>query len=251
MGRASSSKKVSRAARAAGRPGASRNLVWPLTIGAVVLVGIALIVVSIPEDRAAASPPRIGDHWHAAYGVYLCGSFEEPMLDAGQDAEGIHTHADGLIHIHPFSSRVTGDGANLAAFGRQVDMELEDESLKLPGREVLENGDDCGGRPGVVQVQVFENSADTVGRPLEGDFADFAPQDGEMVTIAFLPEGEEVPPPPSANTVPTDIEQPTPVEPGTEDEPVPSTTPGDESTTTTTAPADGDAETTTTTAPAG
>lgn len=249
MGRASSSKKVSRAARAAGRPGTSRNLAWPLTIGVLVFLGIALIVVSIPEDAEARSP-RIGDHWHAAYGVYLCGTFEDPLQDAGPDAEGIHTHADGLIHIHPFSSRVTGEGANLAAFGRQVGMEITDDSLKLPGREVLENGDDCGGRPGVVQVGVFDNSQDAEPRLLEGDFADFAPQDGEMVTIAFLPEGEALPPPPSANTVPTDIDQPTPTAPGA-DESVPTTIVPDDTTETsdtsdTTAPAE---STTTTAAP--
>ena len=228
MGRASSSKKVSRAARAAGRPGARRNYAWPVAITALVALGISLIVVSLPDD-AEATAPRIGDHWHAAYGVYLCGTFEEPMLDAGQDAEGIHTHGDGLIHTHPFSSRASGDGANLAAFGRQVDMELSDDSLKLPGREVLENGDDCGGSPGVVQVKVFTGLDDAEGRLLEGDFADYAQQDGDIITIAFLPEGEDIPQPPSAGTAPTDVDVPTPVEPGTDESVPTSVAPGDTS----------------------
>jgi hypothetical protein len=248
MGRASSSKKVSRAARAAGRPGTTRNLVWPLSIGALVALGIALIVVSIPEDRASAAP-RIGDHWHAAYGIYTCGEFQPDLSDGPEgDVTGIHSHSDGLIHIHPFSSRVTGDGANLGAFGDTVEMELTDDSLQLPGREALENGDDCGGRPGVVQVRVWANLDDAEGRLLEDDFADYAPQDGEILTIAFLPEGDEVPRPPSAGATPTDLEV-TPTEPGEEEVPTTSI-PAEGEETTTTVPAD-DSTTTTTTAPEG
>jgi hypothetical protein len=199
--------------------------------------------------------PRIGDHWHAAYGVHLCGEWQPDLIDGPEgDVSGIHSHGDGLIHIHPFSSRVTGEGANLGAFGDTVELELSDDSLKLPDRAALEDGADCGGTPGVVQVRVWENIDDAEGRLLEGDFADHAPQDGEIITIAFLPEGEEVPRPPSAGATPTDLET-TPTAPGEEDTPTTST-PEDEGegedgeSTTTTAPAE-EGTTTTTAAPAG
>lgn len=204
MGRASSKKRVSRAARAAGRDKKSRNLAWPLALAAVVILGSVLIALSRPE-QSEAEPPTIGDHWHAAYGLYVCGEFLSPLADARPDASGIHTHQDGLIHIHPFSTRYTGEGANLEAFARQVGLELSDDGFKVPDGRAFRNGDDCGGEPGVVQVKVWESAADPDGRLVEGDVAQFAPPENSLVTIAFAPEGAEIPKPPSAGTVPGDV----------------------------------------------
>lgn len=204
MGRASSKKQVARAARAAGRDKKSRNIVWPLALAAVVILGSALIILSRPEP-SEAQPPTLGDHWHAAYGLYACGEFLPPLADARPDASGIHTHQDGLIHIHPFSTRYTGEGANLEAFARQVGLELSDDGFAVPGGEAFQNGDDCGGEPGVVQVKVWESVADPEGRVLEGDVAQFAPPESSLVTIAFAPEGADIPKPPSAGTVPGDV----------------------------------------------
>lgn len=209
MGRASSSKKIARAARASGKPGASRNFLWPAAMGLVVLVGIVLIVVSRPGS-ADATPPRIGDHWHAPVGVYLCGQFEPPPAEARPDGGGIHTHSDGLIHIEPFSSAYTGRGANLGKFAEYVGMEIGDGSLKLPGREALEDGDDCGGNPGTVQVKVWSGTDDTEGRILEGDPSDYPLQDGDIVAVAFVAEGDDIPQPPSVGASPTAGEQPPP-----------------------------------------
>lgn len=201
MGRASSSKKVFRAARAAGKPGTSRNLLWPAVITVLAGVGVFLMVVSIPKDRVSAAP-RIGDHWHAPYGVYLCGEFQPPLAASEDDSGSLHTHADGLVHIEPSSTAYTGPGANLGAFSEGVGLELDEDSLTLPGRETLENGDDCGGSPGTVQVKVWSGPDDTEGRVLEGDPKDYAFQDGDIVTIAFVAEGAEIPQPPSASTMP-------------------------------------------------
>ena len=205
MGRASSSKKVARAARAAGRQTSSRSsLVWPLALVAVVGVGVALILVSRPE-KALAQPPLLGDHWHAAVGIYVCGEFQPNPNDVKQDLSGIHSHGDGLMHIHPFGTRYTGDGANVAAFADQVGMEVADDALRLPGGEEHRNGDDCGGQPGVVQLKVWQSNADQNGYLVQGDLPDYAPSDGSLLTIAFVPEGAEIPKPPSADTAPTDV----------------------------------------------
>jgi hypothetical protein len=203
MGRASSAKKVKRAAQAGGAK-SSRNLVWPLALGAIVVLGSVLIFLSRPKP-SEAQPPVLGDHWHVAYGIYACDEFVPPLADARADASGIHTHQDGLIHIHPFSTRYTGEGANLEAFARQVGLELGDDGFQLPGGEAFQNGDDCGGEPGVVQVKVWTGVDDPEGRLLEGDVTQFAPPDSSLVTIAFVPEGADIPRPPSAGTVPGDV----------------------------------------------
>jgi hypothetical protein len=172
----------------------------------IVLLGVGLVAVSaIGRDNDASAAPLINDHWHAAYGIYLCDTFVPSLSDAQADQSGIHTHADGLIHIHPFSTNYTGEDANLAAFAETTGFELEDDSLTMPDGETYEDGDDCGGEPGVVQVKVWTDQADTEGRLLEDGFSDYAPQDGELVTIAFAPEGTELVQPPSAGTQPTDV----------------------------------------------
>ena len=112
MGKASSSKKVARAARAGSthKGPERRALGFPLAIVAVVLLGTGLVVFS-RENRDEAIPPTLNDHWHAAYGIWNCGQWEPALVDAGQDLNGIHTHTDGVIHIHPFSSASTGNRA--------------------------------------------------------------------------------------------------------------------------------------------
>ncbi len=197
MGKASASKKVARAARTAGRPGVKqRNWMWPVALSLVVALGVGLVVVSRQGLEAERGSPIIGDHWHAAYGIYVCGQFLPPLTDTGPDRLGIHTHADGLIHLHPFATTVTGSRANLGAFADQVGMVLRDDRLEVQGIEVA-NGDDCDGEPGVVQVRVWENPLDEEGRLLEGDFTSYPPQNNEVITIAFAPEGHDIPQPPS------------------------------------------------------
>jgi hypothetical protein len=196
MGKASSTKKVARAARSAGRPGTGRNLIspWSALITGVVILGVVLIVASRGENEDS-KPPVLGDHWHAAYGIYDCTDFIPPLNDQVQDVTGIHTHSDGLIHIHPFSTRYTGDGATLNAWGETVGMVLSDDEIDTDPLD-RENGDSCGDEDGIVQVKVWSGLDDDEGRLLAGDFGDYAIQEFDIITIAFAPEGAELPKPP-------------------------------------------------------
>jgi hypothetical protein len=197
MGRASSAKKVARAARGTGRPGARRSLVWPTTISFVVLLGVGLILFTVMSNSdTATAAPIIGDHWHAAYAIDNCGTFIPSLVDVTADQLGLHTHGDGLIHIHPFVTTVTGKNADLANWGKTTGLQLTDTSLKAAGIDV-KNGATCDGKPAVVQVKVWNNRQDTVGHLLTSDFAKLAPQDQNIITIAFLPKGDDIPQPPA------------------------------------------------------
>ena len=224
MGKASSRKKIAKASRTAGRTRSPRNLGWWGLITGIVALGGGLVVVSRP-DKVDAVPPRLTDHWHAAYGIDVCGEFLPGLSDAKADTSGIHSHGDGLIHIHPFSSRYTGTGANLGAFADTTGMTLTDTSLEVPGRDKLENGDKCpagdgkaskddkaskDGKVGEVQVMVWDSATDTTGSLLKGDFADYAPKDGSVVTIAFVPKGTKLEKPASAGSIPSDLPGATP-----------------------------------------
>jgi len=199
MGRASSSKKVARAAgTGGGRVGKSnRPLGWYAFIVLVTILGVSGIVLSRAERRqefaatADGTAPLPGkDHWHNAYGFYLCDSFA-PSL--GDISGGIHSHADGLIHIEPLTRREAGRNATLARFLEAADVEIDDDSLQLPGGEEYEEGrTKCAGeRDGVLQLKVNDEPPVTTGltsRKME---------EGDVVTIAFAPKGSEIPKPPS------------------------------------------------------
>ena len=253
MGRASSSKKVARAASTGGgrTAGKARPMGWYAAIALVVVLGVAGIVVSRAEYREevalaadGSAPVANQDHWHAAYGIYACDEFLPPLTDE-RDPKGIHSHGDGIIHIHPFVRSAAGKNATLEVFADATGLELSDDRIEVPGGKTYKAGDTkCGGKDAIVQVKVNE-------KVITSAVNKFKLNDGDLVTIAFAPKGAELPPPPSA----ADLAR---LDPKT-DEIVPqgeTTTPPptDENTTTvpgdtsTSAPAAG-GETTTTTAP--
>ena len=247
MGRASSSKKVARAASTGGGRTArgSRPLGWYAAIALVTILGIAGIVFSRAEYREelaagvdGTAPVANQDHWHAAYGIYACDEFLPPITDE-RDPKGIHTHADGIIHIHPFVRSAAGRNATLEVFAEAVDLELSDDRIEVPGGDTYEAGDtECDGKDAIVQVKVNDEV-------VTEEVANIKLNDGDHVTIAFAPKGAEIPAPPSAD----DLSR---LNPETEEiEPLPTettTAPAPEGDTSTTAPA-ADAETTTTAAP--
>ena len=209
MGKASSSKKVQRAAKAAGRPGAKKNYGWPLTIGAVVLLGVLLIVITVStNDDSEPGAPAVGDHWHAAYGVYDCNNFLSPLEDAGSDRAGIHTHGDGLMHIHPFVSRVAGSGANISVFAEQTGLKVTDSSF-TDGSVTRKNGQKCGSKSARVELVTWSSPEDSSPTIRTKNIAKYAPKDGSVWVLAFVPEGTDVPKPESvANLVdPTAAEE--------------------------------------------
>ena len=236
MGKASSSKKVARAASTGGgRTSRGRTpWVWYTSMTLVVALGAFLLFVSRADlDRAAADPPVIGkDHWHAAWGVFICDKFIPDLPDNGADRLGIHSHADGLIHIHPFASRSSGKNARLGIFMDQVGMKLSATRLEVPKREPLKNGDKCGDKPGKVRVVQWKNPGDKAGLDVTGNPTRLRLRQAQVITIAFVPDGTEVPKPKSASTVntPSDVgenPQPTPETPTSTSapaaEPVPTT----------------------------
>src|SRR3546814_11592278 len=104
MGKASSAKKVARAARAGGRTSARepRSLLFPASLVIVVLLGVSLVVYARAERRAEALAafPQLGDHIHTALGVHVRGEFKGP-LPAFAHQTGNPTHTDGPHPLEP------------------------------------------------------------------------------------------------------------------------------------------------------
>ena len=217
MAKPSSSKKVQRAARAATSSKGTRErreLGFPLALALVVILGVALVVFA-RSSRTPAAAPRVGnDHWHSAYAIYDCDRFL-PAFTSAADPDGIHSHQDGVVHIHPWNSSAAGDRADLDVFLEAMGARVTDDEISGPGIGVLEAGSDCNGEPTVIRVVRFaridldpdDPGADDLISSLSDiyeatdtysdDFGDVRLLgDLEAFTFARVPAGADVPPPP-------------------------------------------------------
>jgi hypothetical protein len=148
---------------------------------------VAGIRLADDDDSGSDAPgldgPRINDHWHALYTFTACG---ERQPNAPEWSAGVHTHADGIIHIHPFQTYEEGRGARLVKWFEYGGGELTATSIRMPGtpasddQAIWENGEECpNGAAGILRITVN-------GVALE-DWSDYIPQDGDQITIDFGP----------------------------------------------------------------
>jgi len=163
---------------------------------ALVVVLGSLLVLWARTDREATSAPRVGEHWHSAYDIYVCDSFRSKVV-LETDPNGIHTHGDGLVHIHPFNKLASGRDAVLGEFFSAFGGRIDDASVVLDTGEELVEGADCGGQPTVLKVARFD--ADDLERDPEVVTEDLAGvrflKNREAFTVAMVP-ADVVPPAP-------------------------------------------------------
>jgi hypothetical protein len=168
---------------------------FPMAVALVVVLG-SLLVLWARTDREATSAPRVGDHWHSVYDIYVCDSFRSKVV-LETDPNGIHTHGDGLLHIHPFNKLASGRDAVLGEFFSAFGGRIDDTSVVLDTGEELVEGADCGGQPTVLKVARFD--AEDLERDPEVVTEDLAGvrflKNREAFTIAMVP-ADVVPPPP-------------------------------------------------------
>lgn len=206
MGKASSAKKIARAERvgATSGPRDRRALGYPFLVGLIIVLGLGLVVFA-RATRDAEVTPTLQDHWHAAYGVWDCVSDSFlPPFQSEYDPEGIHSHQDGVIHIHPFTSSVTGKLARISVFLTAMGAEITDDSLTLPGGQTLESGVDCGGEEAVLQILRWEDAFEG-GEPSQIVIENLSDvrflKNLEAFTIARAPLGASIPIPDRVETL--------------------------------------------------
>jgi hypothetical protein len=207
--------------------------IFPLVVAVTVVLGLGTIVYARQSRPAAdSSPPTINDHWHVAYGFYICGQWYQVQGDLeevnsqGQFTNtqflqtGIHSHNDGVIHWHPYTSRAVGNNATLGVFLDVYDVEVSNEKIAFPdnqptvpeggvgsppvGEEFVAGEDQCDGDDAEVQVVVWDSFEDTDdGITYITDFDDIRiKNNGMVVGIAFVPQDTTIPMPPWAADLP-------------------------------------------------
>jgi hypothetical protein len=210
MGKASSAKKVARAARAGGRvsSGQPRGLLFPGIITLVVVLGLALVVYAREDrrDEDLGGVPQIGDHIHQAIAFNACGTFL-PNLPEFESTIGIHTHGDGVIHIHPFSQLGVGANATLERYLKDVregglDAALDNSKLDYLEETYEEGETECEGvEDPVLRVGYWSNVQDEASEPevTTGDFGDRRlTEDGAGITVFYGDADADIPKPPNA-----------------------------------------------------
>lgn len=214
MGKASSNKKVARAASTSGgrTAGGRTPYLFYVAIIAIALLGTAMVYVS-RSDRLAktnnvgqTAPVVDVDHWHEGYAFYVCTSPTEgrfvPPFPYKTNAQGILTLGNGVIDIHPYEKSAAGKNAVLGVFTKNVDVTLNAGELKIPSFEgysghTYHDADSCNGKPGRVQVVTFATAAAKTGAQWTKDPSTLPLADQTMVVIAFMPKGATIPPPPA------------------------------------------------------
>lgn len=207
MPRGSAGRKVARAAATGGsrRRRGQVPVGWYSSLIVVVLLGSAVVGWSRYEQHhpPAKVQPAVGQHWLAAYGIDVCGHFV-PDLKKPSDASshGITTDGDGLIHIDPKKASEAGKNATLGTFvSGYPGLELSSTRLVVPGKGTYSNGAKCSGKPAVIKVATWSSLAQSSPTIYSGNPAKLRLQNGQLVTIAFLPSGTQphaIPKPPSA-----------------------------------------------------
>jgi hypothetical protein len=258
VGKASSAKKAR--SRAALDPTRRNRLpvAWIVVGVLVIALGVAVVVAS----RSKSDPsPHVGDHWHAAIGVNVCGQWAD-VAGTSSSAEskssvshsptefttqfsnttlyaGVHTHHDGVIHVEPKTSVDTGNHVTVGRWfnygGWKLDGSGFDLSTGYPWplpsgmKAAYHNGDKCpDGKVGKL-VWSVRHFGDTSAKTMTGNPADYKLRDLDVIAIGFLAAGQKLGTPPSgAAFIPT---------PTSSAAPSPTTTTGSTTTPSTTAAA--------------
>ena len=230
---------------------------WYASLVLICVVGLILIGFSryqrTHQTSSSSGPPTTSQVWHAALGIDICGTMQPPLPPSTNTKQtGLTAGAHGVVTIAPLNSSESGANATLGKFvSGYKGLELSSSTLQYPGKQAWNNGAICPkgtpdhGKPGVVIVDSWNNfESKGKGTETSGPPEDLLWENGQLVTMAFVPATSTVPKPPAttiaamlsslSQTTPTTTTLPTAV-PSTTPTTAASTTPTTAATTATTA----------------
>jgi len=234
MGKASSSKKVARAAGLGGGRAYAKRPAWGYYFGVLVLLVLGVVgVYNSREYRDAginkqgSTPPTVHQKppWFEGYAIDECGKIL-PAIKTAKDPYGITTK-DGVISVSPLVKSAAGSNATLGKFASSIGMTLNAGEVETPGGRLWQDGSTCEGKPGHVYVMTWASPAElpqngvlqnakgapsSAGVPNAHGLEDTCNPDcdsgvllenDQLVTIAFLPAAKKgntpvIPQPPSS-----------------------------------------------------
>jgi hypothetical protein len=206
MGKASSAKKVARAAGIGGSRAYGARPPWMYYAGVALLLLLGVIgVFNAREFRTAQidsngnTPPTVGQTppWYEGFAVDICGKLLPP-IQTTKNPYGITTR-DGIIYIVPTVKSAAGSNATLGKLATSIGMTLNAAQVQVPGGKLYTDGQTCEGKPGHVYVMTWGNpampAADGTLQNKKSSEDTCNPDcasgvllaDDQLVTVAFLP----------------------------------------------------------------
>jgi hypothetical protein len=176
----------------------------------VFVLGISLIVYARNDRRSddLGGVPQLGDHIHQAIGFDICGVFQ-PNIPEFETPVGIHTHGDGVLHIHPFSQLGVGANATLGRFFKNarddggLKISLSNTKLSYLGTDTTEGKTKCEGvKNPELRVAYWKHVGDATEKPTvtTGGFTDLRlTDDGGGFTIFYGDAKADIPRPETAD----------------------------------------------------
>ncbi len=170
-------------------------------------------------------------HWHSAYGIYQCDRYLDPF-DGTEFADpvGLHSHDDGLIHIHPFLLRVSGAKARLGNWMEAAYLTANSSQLRFPtpGKRpgtgqlsvpsdfvTLKAKSTCKDKKGKfvdaqISLYVWDSEKDKSASVYGGGFGDVRVGEDKAYAFVIAPKGTKIPKPPSMAALdkPSDVVSP-------------------------------------------
>jgi hypothetical protein len=181
---------------------------------------------------AALDDFQVNSHWHMAYAIWDCtqdkGKEWLPPINGEQDPDprGIHAHADGLIHIHPFTTSASGKKALMSEFFKATGLNVTNTEIKIPAKEASQDGlvpaakartlktnTKCkDGKNGVIRVVRLNDQADTTPGAVGERPKDIRLKLNETVIFALAPADAKIPVPAATKALlnPSDVIAATP-----------------------------------------
>ena len=183
---------------------------WYASLAIIIVVGLFLVGLSRYQlshrTTSSAGPPTTSQTWYAALGIDVCGTMQ-PNLPAStnKSVTGLLANGNGVVTVNPKNSSESGANATLGKFvSHYKGLELSNSTLQYPGKSAYTNGDVCpkgtpdSGKPGVVIVYSWPNFTAKTGAETPGDPQDLKFQNGQLITMAFVPANSTVPKPPAS-----------------------------------------------------
>src|SRR4051794_16530602 len=219
-----SSRKKRRAFRNPKRVRRGGSTGFNVAVASIIIVGSALVLVSRHPNSAGAVGPKLhnsanqgngADHWHAAFGVNICGTWQpgpiwptftpdkaparakEPSVYAGMHSHQLSDgQPDSIIHMEPQATEESGRNATVGKWMEYGGWKLNESSMSLwsgtNGKAITEkNGDKCAKKPGALRWAVgqYTQGKKTKLTPHSGNPADFKLYNDNVVALYFEPAG--------------------------------------------------------------
>ena len=183
---------------------------WYATLTLIIVVGLLLVGFSryqlTHKSTSSAGPPTTSQTWYAGLGINVCGTFEANLpADTNKATTGFVANGNGVVTVAPKNSSESGSNATLGKFvSNYKGLELTNSTLRYPGKSTYTNGNVCpkgtpdAGKPGVVIVYSWPSFTAKTGSETPGDPQKLLFQNGQLITMAFVPANTTIPKPPAA-----------------------------------------------------